>query len=247
MTTQLTEQERYQLLSSLSDAIKAIEKELEATKNKLTTTADTINSYTVLWSESTKNYEKLDRDIKTSVEALKRQIADYKEETDRFKQYSKGIDENLEVRLKNFNDRFENFNDRFENFKRILEILEREVKSIREIDMDRINERIRELPSFEAIRQELSNSTSPLVTKTDFNSLENKVSKIEGSVNTHFRINLISMFLTLVIIILTNVGMYIAMHKTIISKLDSMSTKNTQQNSPTPRNPTMPSPSKPTP
>lgn len=233
--TELTIQERYELLNKMTKAIGVITEELEATKKNLTLTSDTVSSYTTLWGESIKNYEELRHNINTSVEALKQQIAEYKEETDRFKQYSKGIDENLEARLTNFKERFENLN-------RTLEILEKDIKAIREIDLDRINDRIKELPNLEAIRNELSNSTSPLVTRNDFNSLGQKVANIEGAVNSHFRNNLIGLVIALASIIGTNVVAYY----TFVSKIDSLKPSTTSQGSPLPASTAAPSVSKPT-
>jgi chromosome segregation ATPase len=225
--TELTIQQRYELLNKLSEAVGVVTKELEATKTKLALTSDTVSSYTTLWGESIKNYEELRRSINESVEALKKQVSEYKEETDRFKQYSKGIDENLESRLTNFKERFENLN-------RTLEILEQGVKAIRETDLDRISERIKELPNLEAIRNELSNSTSPLVTKNDFNSLGQKVANIEGAVNSHFRNNIVGLVLALATIIGTNVVAYY----TFVSKIDSLKPPVTSQGSPSPSKPT---------
>jgi tetrahydromethanopterin S-methyltransferase subunit B len=233
--TELTIQQRYEFLQKQSEVIAAITERIKTVESKLTLTSDTINSYTTLWGESIKNYEDLRHNINESVGALKEQIAEYKEETDRFKQYAKGIDENLEARLTNFKERFENLN-------RTLEILEKGVKAIRETDLDRINERIKELPKLEAIRNELSNSTSPLVTKNDFNSLGQKVANIEGAVNSHFRNNIIGLVLALATIIGTNVIAYY----TFVSKIDSLKPPVTSQGSPSPASTTNPL-SKPTP
>jgi hypothetical protein len=241
--TEQTIQERFQLLNKLAHSVELVtkelestKKELEATKDKLAATSDTVSNYTIFWGESIKKFETFHTGIDESVEALKIQISEYKEETDRFKQYSKGIDENLEARLTNFKERFEILN-------RTLEILERDVKAIREIDLDRIIERIKELPKLEAIRNELSNSTSPLVTKNDFNSLDRKVANIEGAVNIHFRNNLIGLLLALATII----GTHVVAYYTFVSKIDTLKQPVTSQGSPPPASNTAPSSSNPTP
>lgn len=252
MTTRPTEEERIQFLSSLKGVIENITKELEDTKKKLSettaevanvsvnlrSTTDTVDSLSVLWKNSTNSYIKLINEATASANSLSKQLADFKEEVDRFKQHSKGIDENLEVR-------FTNFKERFDNLGRALEILETGIKGIRDTDLGRINDRIRELPSLESIRQELSNSTSPLVSKNDFNALSTKVSNIEGSVNSHFRNNLVALFIALVTIIGTNVLAYY----TFISRIDSIRTSPSQNvpsstpASPQPTSTATPSPS----
>ena len=232
-TAELTIQQQYELLKKLSENVKLITEELRVTKNELANTTDVINSYTIPWSESIKNYEKIHHDINPLVEALKKQVGDSKEETDRFKQYLKGIDENLEARLTNFKERFENLH-------RTLEILEQNVKSIREIDLNSISERIKKLPNLETIRKELSNSTTPLVTESDFNSLEQKVSNVKGSLNSHFRNSLIGLF----ILFATIIGSQVVAYYTIISKIEAVSTP---ENSSATTNTVIPSPSKPTP
>ena len=106
-----------------------------------------------------------------------------------------------------------------------------------------IDKSIKELPNLETIRKELSNSTSPLVTKNEFSSLENKVSNIEGAVNSHFRNNLIALLFSLATIVLTQLSFY----NIFISKIDSMRTTITPTSSPASANTATPSPSKPTP
>ena len=71
--------------------------------------------------------------------------------------------------------------------------------------------------SVESIRKELSTSTSPLITKDDFRSLEKKVSHIEGAVSSHFRNSLVSIFIALATIIATNVVTYY----TLASKVEN--------------------------
>lgn len=232
MTTIPTEQDRIQFLTSLKAAMEAVTQELESTKSslvetastvddvsarvtdvsaRLTNTTDTVNSLSTLWKASFDRYEKVINEANGSVKFLGKQLNEFKEETDRFKNYSKGIDENLE-------GRFINFRERFENLSRTLEILETGIKGIRETDLNRINEKIKELPNLESLRQELSNSTSPLVTRNDFSSLVAKVSGIEGAVNSHFRNNLIGLFIALVTIVGTNVVSYY----TFALKVDSL-------------------------
>ena len=235
-TAELTIQQQYELLKKLSENVKFITEELRVTKNELANTTDVINSHTIPWSDSIKNYEKIYHDINPLVEALKKQVGESKEETDRLKQYLKGIDENLEARLTNFKERFENLH-------RTLEILEQNVKSIREIDLNSISERIKKLPNLEIIRKELSNSTTPLVTESDFNSLEQKVSNVKGSLNSHFRNSLIG----LLIVFATIIGSQVVAYYTIISKIEAMGTVSTPENSSATTNTIIPSPSKPTP
>ncbi|MFM7788422.1 MAG: hypothetical protein ACKO90_09790, partial [Microcystis panniformis] len=148
-----------------------------------------------------------------------------KKETDRFKQYSSGIDENLK-------ERFQIFAEKFDNQGKSLGLLETSISRIRELDLDRINDKVKELPSLEVIRRELSNSTSPLVSKDDFNKLSQQVSKIEGSVESYFRNNMITLFLALTTIIGTNVISYY----TFVSKIDSLRTTSPLQSSPVPTN-----------
>jgi DNA repair exonuclease SbcCD ATPase subunit len=229
--TEITVQERYELLQKLTKAVEAIKNELEDTKNKLTVTTETVSTYNTLWNDSVRNYEKLQNNINAAVQSLEKQIAEYKEETDRFKQYSKSIDENLEIRFTYFKERLDNFN-------KTLEIIDNSVKAIREIDLERINERIVGLPSLESIRKELSDSTSPLVTKDDFRTLENKVSHIEGAVSSHFRNSLISLFIALATIIATNVVAYY----TFVSKVDSNRSTATPQSVPPSLDTAAPSP-----
>lgn len=251
MTTRPTEEDRIQFLTSLKGAIEAVTQRLESTENnlaktesavtdvsvKLTNTTDTVNSLSTLWTASIERHEKLISEANESVRFISKQLNEFKEETDRFKQYSKGIDENLE-------GRFTNFKERLENLNRTLEILETGIKGIRDADLVRINEKIRELPNIESIRQELSNSTSPLASKSDLNSLALKVSNIEGAVNSHFRNNLIGLFIALATIIGTNVVAYY----TFVSKIDSarLSPIQNAPSSPATSNPTntaTPSPS----
>jgi chromosome segregation ATPase len=227
--TELTIEQRYELINKLIDTVEVITKELEASKNQATLTASTIGTYTTLWGESVKNYEDLRRKIDESVEAIEKQVADYKEETDRLKQYSKGIDDNLEARLTIFKERFENLN-------RTIEILDRQMRvdlNAMRMDLNWINERIKELPNLEIIRNELSNSTSPLVTKNDFNALEQKIANIEGAVNSHFRNNIVGLVAVLATIISTNVLAYY----TFVAKIDSLKQPVTSQTSPSPPKP----------
>ncbi|MGA9379174.1 MAG: hypothetical protein WBV73_10430 [Phormidium sp.] len=245
MTTKPTEEQRIEFLTSLKKVIEGITEELESTKNslaknvseiialssKVTSTALTVEQLSNLWISSN-----------DSVKTLNKQLSDFKEEVDRFKQYSKGIDETLE-------GKFTVFKERLENLSRTLDILETGIKGIRETDLDRINEKIKDIPSLEIIRRELSNSTSPLVTKNDFSLLAEKVSNIDGAVSSHFRNNLIGLFLALVTIIGTNVVAYY----TFASKVDSIRMMSPVQNTPSsPKIPTStntatPSSTKPTP
>ena len=225
MTTKPTEEERIQVLESLRGAMQAVTEKLQSVETNLTYTAGQLETQSALWKAATERYERLISEANGSVRSIEKQLDEFKKETDRFKQYSSGIDENLK-------ERFQIFAEKFDNQGKSLGLLETSISRIRELDLDRINDKVKELPSLEVIRRELSNSTSPLVSKDDFNKLSQQVSKIEGSVESYFRNNMITLFLALTTIIGTNVISYY----NFVSKIDSLKTTSPLQSSPVPTN-----------
>lgn len=196
--TKITPEERYALLDSMIAAVKTIQAELADTKNKLTSTADTVSSYNALLGDAANKNKELQDRVETAVKSIEKQLAGYRDEADRLRQYSQDIDQTIETRLTLIQERFDNLN-------KTLDVVSSNVNATREIDLVRMNDRITDLPNLESIRKELSTAASPLTTKNDFRDLEVKVSHIEGSVNSHFRNSLISLFLALATMIATNV------------------------------------------
>ncbi|WP_019502692.1 hypothetical protein [Pseudanabaena sp. PCC 6802] len=149
MTTKPTEEDRIQFLNSLKTVIDKIGEELKDTRDKLALTADKQEILFSMWEAAKGEHEKLIREANESVRAIDKKLDEFKDETDRFKKYSSSIDDNLK-------DRFQIFVEKFNNQGKALELLETSLKGIRELDLDRINEKVKELPSLEVIRKELS-------------------------------------------------------------------------------------------
>jgi chromosome segregation ATPase len=140
MTTKPTEEERIQVLESLRGAMQAVTEKLQSVETNLTYTAGQLETQSALWKAATERYERLISEANGSVRSIEKQLDEFKKETDRFKQYSSGIDENLK-------ERFQIFAEKFDNQGKSLGLLETSISRIRELDLDRINDKVKELPS----------------------------------------------------------------------------------------------------
>jgi chromosome segregation ATPase len=99
MTTKPTEEERIQVLESLRGAMQAVTEKLQSVETNLTYTAGQLETQSALWKAATERYERLISEANGSVRSIEKQLDEFKKETDRFKQYSSGIDENLKERF----------------------------------------------------------------------------------------------------------------------------------------------------
>lgn len=223
MTTKPTEEERIQFLDSLKKAIESITERLEETNTRIDATEKKLDRQVDIWEATTSKTNRSIEDAEELVREIGRKLDEFRSEASHSGSYYAEVNDTLK-------ERFQLFVERFDNQGRTLQILEDAIRGVREIDLDRVNERLKELPSLEVIRRELSNSTSPLVSRNDFVSLSNQVSKLEGSVSSHFRNNLIGILLTLATIVGTNIFTY----STLASKVDSIETSSSAQNDPAP-------------
>lgn len=179
MSTKLTEQERYELLQKLTDAIRVVSKSIDDINNKLVRTeVDLELTKTELTSTS--------QGITVAISQFEKQINIFKKDIENFKKYSNEINNVLELKLTNFGEKFDNLNRSFELLEQKIESNSHAIKRLRQDDLDKINEKLKNIPTLQDLTKELVNENSPLATQKEMQDLALKVAEINGKLSTNF-------------------------------------------------------------
>lgn len=135
----------------------------------------------------------------------------FEQSLNEFKAELKGLRADLEFSVRsskgstaNIEERIENSKERFALLDKRLSLIQTDIDGIRQNDLVRVSEAIKECPTLKGLLEELAKSTSPLANKSDLelvkqevSGVKQEVSKLGGIIEGYLKAGLIAIALTL--------------------------------------------------